>query len=287
MSDLSLVQALVLLVALVEWLNNLAVGFGLVHLLLLLLSVFSPGFKKLFVKLFDDVQILVSDNGVVVLDVVVLLVVLVGQLQDGLVLLVLDLLDLVLSLFLHLGSQVHHLVFEFLVDFVGDTLELLAKLCLLLVFLFRQSVKVLLVTDFLLLFGNFEGSQILLELTLVDAVLIFNIFQGDLSFFLKLSELIEVLKDKMLTSLLVNFNFDLMLFLKILQFSFLVSKFSLLVFEFLLADEPEVINTETFVHKKTSEFLFCFDHGIQLSKLDSHSLLVFRVIDIVNRSGGG
>ena len=151
MSDLSLVQALDLLVALVEWLNNLAVGFGLVHLLLLLLSVFSPGFKKLFVKLFDDVQILVSDNGVVVLDVVVLLVVLVGQLQDGLILLVLDLLDLVLSLFLHLGSQIHHLVFEFLVDFVGDT-----KLCLLLVFFFRQSIEVLLVTDFLLLFGNFE-----------------------------------------------------------------------------------------------------------------------------------
>ena len=91
----------------------------------------------------------------------------------------------------------------------------------------------------------------------------------------------------MLASLLVNFNFDLVLFLEILQFSFLVSEFSLLVFEFLLADEPEVVNTETFVHEKTSELLLCFDHGVQLSELNSHSLLVFRILDIVNRSGGG
>lgn len=96
------------------------------------------------------------------------------------------------------------------VDLVADAFELVADLRLLLVLLAGQGVQILLVTDLLLLLGDVDGPEVLLQLSLVDAVLVLDVLQGDLRLFLELSELVEVLEDEMLAPLLVDFLLDLM-----------------------------------------------------------------------------
>ena len=75
-------------------------------------------------------------------------------------------------------------------DFIADTLELGTKLSLLFHLLFGKSIQVLLVSDFLLFLRNLNRSNILLEFTLLNTVLVFNVLQGDLSFFLQVCQLI-------------------------------------------------------------------------------------------------
>lgn len=135
---------------------------------------------------------------------------LVSQLIDGCVLLLLDLLDGGTSLLDLLLAQQPHLVLVLEVDLVADAFELVADLRLLLVLLAGQGVQILLVTDLLLLLGDVDGPEVLLQLSLVDAVLVLDVLQGDLCLLLELSELVEVLEDEMLAPLLVDFLLDLM-----------------------------------------------------------------------------
>jgi len=83
----------------------------------------------------------------------------------------------------------------------------------------------------------------LLQFSLINAVFILDILQSNLRLLLQLSELVEVLEDKMLAPLFINLNLDLMLLVQVLEFSLLVSEFSLFVFELLLADEPEIVDS--------------------------------------------
>lgn len=85
-------------------------------------------------------------------------------------------------------------------------------------------------SDFLLLLGHFDSSNVLFELSFLDSVLIFDVFQSDLSFFLKISELIKIVEDKMLTSLSVDFQFNLMLLTQVLKFSLLIPQLGCLIF---------------------------------------------------------
>lgn len=70
----------------------------------------------------------------------------------------------------------------------------------------------------------------MLELSLVDSIVIFDILERNLRLLLELSELVKILKDQMLAPLLIDLDLNLMLFLEILEFSFLVSELSLFVF---------------------------------------------------------
>jgi len=143
--------------------------------LLLLITVFSPCFKQIVLELLDDVEVLVGDLGVVVLDLGVLLGVLHSQLFDSQILLLLDHSNLMLTLVLHLSSQVHHFVLVLLVDFVDNPLKVLAQLGLLLVLFLGEGIKVLLMPHFLLFLGNLQRSKVLLEFSLVNSIFIFDV----------------------------------------------------------------------------------------------------------------
>ena len=101
-------------------------------------------------------------------------------------------------------------------DLVADALELVAGLRLLTVLLPGESVEVFLVTDLLLFLGDVDRSQVLLQFALVDAVLVLDVLERDLRFFLQLCELVKVLEDEMLTPLLVDLLLDLVLLCQIL-----------------------------------------------------------------------
>jgi len=72
-------------------------------------------------------------------------------------------------------------------------------------------------SDFLLFLWHFDSSNVLFELSFLDTVLIFNVFQLNLSFFLEISKLIKIVENKMLTSLPVNLQLNLMLLTQILE----------------------------------------------------------------------
>lgn len=115
-------------------------------------------------------------------------------------------------------------------DLVTNALVSLSVTRDLSIFVASQGVEVLLVTDFLFLLLDADSSQILLELALIHSVIILNILQRDLSFFFELRQLVEVLENQMLASLLVYLLLYLMLFSQVLQFALFVSQFCLFVF---------------------------------------------------------
>jgi hypothetical protein len=82
---------------------------------------------------------------------------------------------------------------------------------LLLVLVSGKSVEILLMSDFLLFLTDLKRSKILLKLSFVGPVFILDVLEGDLGFFLQLGELIEILENQMLASLLVDLKLDLVL----------------------------------------------------------------------------
>jgi hypothetical protein len=106
----------------------------------------------------DNIEVLVGDDAVVGSNINIFFVMLLCKLGDSQVLLVLDLLDHLLSLVFHFSSQVHHFIFEFQVDFVRNTLKLLSKFGLFLIFLFSKSVEIFLMSHFLLFLPNLKRS---------------------------------------------------------------------------------------------------------------------------------
>lgn len=205
-----------LLVSLGERLNNLVIGLLLIHLFLLGIRVFLSSISKLVLELLNDIEIGVGNFVVIVLDFGILLGVLRSELSNSCILLLLDHSNLRLSLVLHFSSQIVSLGLELEMNLIANSFELLSLLGLNLILFLSESIQILLVSLLLLLDAHFDGSKILLKFSLVDAVLILDVFKSDLSFFLKLSQLIKVLEDQMLGSLLVDLDFDLMLFIKIL-----------------------------------------------------------------------
>ena len=188
------------------------VCFLLVHPLFLLSRVFFLGISKFIFELLDDVKVSVGDLLIVVLYVVVLLRMLLGQLLYRSILLVFNLLDEAFALPLHFFSDQEHLVFVLQLNFIGYPLVLLPHLSGLLVLLSSQRIQILLMSHFLLFFGYLHGSEILLQLSLIDSVLVFLVLKRYLRFLLQLSQLIQILKHQVLHSLLVDFDFNFVFF---------------------------------------------------------------------------
>ena len=191
----------------------------------------------------DHIHVQASDIVVVVMDLLVLLVVLRFELSDCFVLLRLNLQNFGLAFGLHVLTQTCHLRLVLLLDFVGDALILLPLVGGQGVVMLVQRVTVFRLADFLLLLLDFEGAQVLLELTLINAVLIFGVLELDLSLFLHHGLLVKVLEHKMLQSLSPDLDRDGVLLLQVLVLTVLVSKLGLLVLELLLGHEPEIIDT--------------------------------------------
>ena len=88
---------------------------------------------------------------------------------------------------------------------------------------------------------------------------IFRIFEGNLSFFFQISELVGVLEHQMHEALHVDLDLNLVLLFEILEFSLFVTKFSLFIFELLLAHHPEVRDSDSLIIVHVSQFIFILD----------------------------
>ena len=167
-------------------------------LLSLCLLVSESSISQVVLQLPDDVHVGVCDLRVVLTNVCILLLMLGSQVTDCLVLLVLDALDLLLAALFLVVAEEQHLVLEFELDLVGDALVFFTLVGRFLVVVAREGVQVLVVAHVLLLFGHVQPAEILLQLALGDAVLIFSVLKSDLGLFLQLGQLVEVLEDQML-----------------------------------------------------------------------------------------
>lgn len=192
-----------------------------------------------------------------------------SQVLNSLILFGLDLEYKRLSLALHLFSQQQHLVLELQRDLICDSLELTAHLSRTLVEIFCQSVKILHVSNLLFLLLDFECADILLELSLNDAVVVLSVLESDLGLFFELSELVKVLEDQVLHSLFVYLYFDFMLLRQILQLSLLVSQLCLLVLQLLLANDPEVVDSLSLVLVKAGKIFLLPYFVFESSALDT------------------
>ena len=69
------------------------------------------------------------------------------------------------------------------------------------------------------------------------------------------------------------------------MFTVLVSQLSLLVFELFLGDEPEIVDSETFVVVLPSGHFFLVDVSLETSTLEAHHLLVLVVVVVIDSVG--
>jgi len=198
--------------------------------LLLLVGVFLSSVRKLIFQLLDNIEIGIRNLLVILFDITVLFLMLSDEVCYSRILNLLDSFDFGLADGVHFFAHQFHLVDVLGVDFVADSLKFVFELGLLLVLLLSKSIEILFVAYLLLFLGDLDGSQVLFELSFIDPVFILDVLQGDLSLFLELGQLIEVLENKMLTSLLVDLNLNLMPFVQILEFSLLVSELGLFIF---------------------------------------------------------
>ena len=208
MSLLLLRESIHFFADLLQWANNQ------LTVILLYKPLFVGGSVSLFLLLqipsecSDQVQVGLCDGRIVVLDVCVLLLVLGLEVCDRDVLLVLNLLALDLPLLVHLFPQAGHLVLVLHLDLVRNALVLLSDLSLFGRVGLVESVSVFSVSCLLLLLLDDKGANILLELTFLNAVLIFGILELNLSFFLQLSLLVNILEHQVFQSLLPDLDGD-------------------------------------------------------------------------------
>mmetsp|Transcript_30056 Transcript_30056/g.40705 ORF Transcript_30056/g.40705 Transcript_30056/m.40705 type:complete len:246 (-) Transcript_30056:22-759(-) len=172
---------------------------SIVHLLLMLfvfssLSVLLVGVSDILLQLANDIHICVANIEVVLTDLFVLIFDLVTELLDSHVLLSFNFQNLSFALLFHVFTQELHFEFVLLLDLFRNALEFIADRSHFLVLIFSQGVQVLLLSHFLLLLLDFKRSQILLKFTLIDTMLVFSIFQSNLSILLELSQLIQILE---------------------------------------------------------------------------------------------
>jgi len=142
----------------------------------------------------DHVHVQAGDVVVVVMDVLILLLVLCLELFDSSIFLSLYLSDLHLAPPLHIFSQTRTLHLVLFLDLARDPLVLFACLGRKRIEVLFESVTVLSLSHLLLLLLNFKRTQVLLQLALVDAVLIFAVLELDLRSLLHHCLLIQVLE---------------------------------------------------------------------------------------------
>ena len=97
-------------------------------------------------------------------------------------------------------------------DLIGDTLVLLSFLRRFLVVLLTEGSQVVLMTDLLFFEAYGQRALIRFELTFLDTVLVFHILKRYLSLLFQFSQLVQVLEQQVLHTLLVHLDLDLMFF---------------------------------------------------------------------------
>jgi hypothetical protein len=136
------------------------------------LLVHHTGLVQLDLQRLDQIHVDACYLSIVVLDLLVLGLMLLDEVFNRLVLFLLDLLDSLLPLGLAGLAQQLHLVLVLQLDFIADALVLFPDARGLLTVFLREGVEVLGLAYLLLLLRDFERSEVLLELTLLYAVLV-------------------------------------------------------------------------------------------------------------------
>ena len=90
-------------------------------------------------------------------------------------------------------------------------------------------------------------------------MLIFTVLQLDLRLLFHHCLLVQVLEHEMLKTLAPDLDSDRVLLLQVLMLTILVSELGLLVFEFLLRNEPEIVNSQPLVIVLARGNLLFFD----------------------------
>ena len=151
----------------------------------------------------------------------------------------------------------------------------------------RKSVTIFSLTHLLFLLLDLESAQVLLKLTLVDTMLVLRVLELDLRLLLDHRLLVQVLEHQMLQTLPPNLNRDRILLLQVLMLSILVTELGLFVLKLFLSDEPEVVDSETFVIVLSGgDFLF-LDGFLKGTTLVPHRLLVLLVVVVINSVSTG
>ena len=235
----------------------------------------------------DHVHVETSDVVVVIPNVLILLLVLNLESFDSAVLLSFNLRDLRLALGFHVLAKACHLGLVLLLDLAADTLKLLSLRGREGIVVLIERVGVVGVAAGLLFLLHFEGAQILLQLTLVNAMLILGILELDLCLLLHHGLLVKVLEHQMLEPLPEDLDRYLVLFFKVLEFTLLVTVLGLLVLELFLGDEPEVVDSETLIVVLSRGNFFFLDSTLEGAALVPHCLLVLLVVVVVDGVGAG
>jgi len=119
-----------------------------------------------------------------------------------------------------------------------------------------ESICILLLPRFLLLFRHFLRPQIRLQLPFPDAMFILPILQGDYCLLLQRGQLIGVLEHEMHQPLHVDLDLDLVFFFQVLVLALFVAQFGLLIFKLLLTNHPEITDTDALVVIHVGELVF-------------------------------
>ena len=185
---------------------------------------------KVTSKCSNQVKVSFRDCCIVLFYICILFFMLMLELCNRIIFLGLNLAAFYFALFIHFFPQKFHFVFVLHLDFIWDTLIFFANISLLCCVCFGQCVEILLMPSFLFFLWDLQWSQVLFDLSFIDPMLIFEIFERYLPSFLQLSLLINILEEQMLQALLPNLDRDLILLFEILELSLLIPVLCLFVF---------------------------------------------------------
>ena len=185
---------------------------------------------KVTSKCSNQVKVSFRDCCIVLFYIRILFFMLMLELCNRIIFLGLNLAAFYFALFIHFFPKKFHFVFVLHLDFIWDTLIFFANISLLCCVCLGQRVEILLMPSFLFFLWDLQWSQVLFDLSFIDPMLIFEIFERYLPSFLQLSLLINILEEQMLQALLPNLDRDLILLFEILELSLLIPVLCLFVF---------------------------------------------------------
>lgn len=153
-----------------------------------------PQLLNLMPKLFNQIQIRRRNLGIVRLNIGILLIMLSRQLLNLLILLLLQILYRLHPKLLHLPPNILNLLLELLLQIPHLPLKLLPQLRPPPIILGLHRKQIIAIRQFLFFEVDVEGADIGLQLTLFYAVLLLELFEGDLDVFAQFGLLVLVLE---------------------------------------------------------------------------------------------
>ena len=139
---------------------------------------------KVTSKCSNQVKVSFRDCCIVLFYIRILFFMLMLELCNCIIFLCLNFAAFYFALLIHFFPQKFHFVFVLHLDFIWDTLIFFANISLLCCVCLGQRVEILLMPSFLFFLWDLQWSQVLFDLSFIDPMLIFEIFERYLPSFL-------------------------------------------------------------------------------------------------------